>query len=977
MAADTEQAPNAAQKARIFISYSRKDLAFADRLEAMLKARGFEALIDRTEIYAFEDWWKRIESLIVKADTIIFVLSPDAVASEICAKEVAFAASLNKRFAPLVCRRVEDSAVPEELRRLHFIFFDDPARFDTSADDLTEALRTDIDWIRQHTEFGEQARRWAVAGRPGPRGLLLRSPVLEAAERWIASRPHDAPAPTEETQAFVAESRRGASRRRNIVTGSLAAGLLVALVLAGIAYWQRGLAVAAERAAQAQRKLADEQRDLAERRRVAALAQLASSEQLRGNEDTAIRLAVHATRLDMRLDPQHGATSLGRTALAVALWQSNAELTLSEGRVGGDSWASFSPDGRQIVTASDNNVALIWDSATGKELRSLRGHEQSIYRALFSPDGKRIITASFDATVRIWNATTGELITILKGHDDAVLSASFSPDGKRVVTSSMDRTIRLWESESGKLIATLPKQANGVSCAVFSPDGKRFVTTTSDENGLDVVQIWDIASLKLILTIHTYKGSVHSVAFSNDGLRIITADGFDNGAEIYDVRTGRRINVIDDSKNTGRLNSVEFSRDDRYVVTASADGSARVWELASGKQTFSVQGNEPLTSAAFSPDSMHILTTSSHAVARIWRLPTGHQLTSLSGNRSATFTSAKFSFDGTKIVASSVDDHAYVWDAVTSKQLFVLNGHYSPVTCAAFSPDGRRIATASGEYHSASGWSLSNPTGAQIDDTGRIWDATTGKELLILKGLGDIVSWISFSPDASRVATASWDGTVRIWDATTGKQLLMTTDKYYLFSVGFNSDGSRLVAAGVSNTKIWDATSGESIEVLPSGATKFATFDPTHPRVVVVSDMTATVWDTGLKQEMVTLRGHTGQVNYAQFSLDGSRIVTASDDATARIWDATSGAEIAVLAGHDKSVKTAEFSPDASRMVTASEDGTVRVWDVRLATESAAALIAGVCLQRMRGLTILNRDEMRMAGYTDDTAEIDVCQGVE
>ena len=257
-AAQTAVAP----KAKIFISYSRKDMAFADRLEAALKMRGFEPLIDRTEIYAFEDWWKRIKALISGADTVVFVLSPDAIASDVALKEVAHAASLNKRFAPIVCRRVEDGAVPEPLRRLNFIFFDDPVRFEVSADLLADALRSDIGWIRQHTEFGEVARRWAAAGRPS--ALLLRTPVLEEAEHWIASRPRGAPEPTAETQAFVAGSRRGATRRRNILTGSLAAGLIVALALAGLAYWQRGIAVEQQRVANEQRQLAEQQRQRAE-----------------------------------------------------------------------------------------------------------------------------------------------------------------------------------------------------------------------------------------------------------------------------------------------------------------------------------------------------------------------------------------------------------------------------------------------------------------------------------------------------------------------------------------------------------------------------------------------------------------------------------------------------------------------------------------------------------------------------------------
>src|SRR5207253_4992264 len=114
-------------------------------------------------------------------------------------------------------------------------------RFDQSADRLAEALNTDIAWIRQHTEFGEQARRWSLANKSS--GLLLRSPVLEQAEHWIAARPRGAPAPTEETRAYISQSRQATTRRRNILTGSLAAGLVLALGLAAVAYWQRGVAV--------------------------------------------------------------------------------------------------------------------------------------------------------------------------------------------------------------------------------------------------------------------------------------------------------------------------------------------------------------------------------------------------------------------------------------------------------------------------------------------------------------------------------------------------------------------------------------------------------------------------------------------------------------------------------------------------------------------------------------------------------------
>jgi hypothetical protein len=223
-------------KTSVFISYSRKDMAFADRLDVALKERGFDVLIDRQEIYPFEDWWKRIENLIVKADTVIFVLRPDAVASDICTKEVDFAASLNKRFAPIVCRRVEDNATPEPLRNLNFVFFDDPAQFDASVGRLAEALQTDIAWIRKHTDYGEAARRWQAGGPTG--GLLLRSPVLEDAERWLASQPWNAPEPTESIRSYVIESRKRARASQWFRRGALT--LVGTVVLVGLAaFWEQ------------------------------------------------------------------------------------------------------------------------------------------------------------------------------------------------------------------------------------------------------------------------------------------------------------------------------------------------------------------------------------------------------------------------------------------------------------------------------------------------------------------------------------------------------------------------------------------------------------------------------------------------------------------------------------------------------------------------------------------------------------------
>ena len=145
---------------KVFISYSRKDAAFADRVWDALKERGFLAAIDHDEIFSLEKWWDRLKTLMLQADTVVFVVSPNSIASKVALNEVEFASSMNKRFAPIIWRRVEeDSKVPEKIREYNFIFFDDESQFPSSMDRLVEALNTDIDWLRLHTEYGQAARK--------------------------------------------------------------------------------------------------------------------------------------------------------------------------------------------------------------------------------------------------------------------------------------------------------------------------------------------------------------------------------------------------------------------------------------------------------------------------------------------------------------------------------------------------------------------------------------------------------------------------------------------------------------------------------------------------------------------------------------------------------------------------------------------------------------------------------------------------
>ena len=255
-------------------------------------------------------------------------------------------------------------------------------------------------------------------------------------------------------------------------------------------------------------------------------------------------------------------------------------------------------------------------------------------------------------------------------------------------------------------------------------------------------------------------------------------------------------------------------------------------------------------------------------------------------------------------------------------QVAVLSGHGGLVYTAAYSPDGTRIVTASS------------------DKTARIWDAVTGAEITVLSGHGDIVSTAAYSPDGRRIVTASSDKTARIWDAVTGAQLaVLSGHGDAVASAGYSPDGRRIVTASDDKTaRIWDAATGAQLAVLSghSDHVASAAYSPDGRRIVTASsDKTARIWDAASGAQLAVLSGHSDHVNSAAYSPDGRRIVTASYDKTARIWDAATAAQLAVLSGHSFAVLSATYSPDGRRIVTASGDKTARLWDAATTAQLA------------------------------------------
>jgi len=278
-------------------------------------------------------------------------------------------------------------------------------------------------------------------------------------------------------------------------------------------------------------------------------------------------------------------------------------------------------------------------------------------------------------------------------------------------------------------------------------------------------------------------------------------------------------------------------------------------------------------------------------------------------------SACSFSPDGKRIISASWDKTLRIWDAETGDETKVLRGHTRGVNACSFSPDGKRII--SGSY----------------DNTLRIWDAETEEKIKVLRGHTDGVLACSFSPDGKRIISGSYDNTLCIWDAETEEKIkVLRGHTSGVNACSFSPDGRSIISGSDDNTLcIWDAENGEEIKVLRGHIKSVyaCSFSPDGKRLISGSyDNTMRIWDAETGEEIKVLRGHTRSVYYSSSSPDGKMITSvASGDKTLQVWDAETGEEIKVLSGHTDSVITCSFSPDGKRIVSTSLDKTLRIWD--------------------------------------------------
>jgi WD40 repeat protein len=502
---------------------------------------------------------------------------------------------------------------------------------------------------------------------------------------------------------------------------------------------------------------------------------------------------------------------------------------------------AFSPDGKWLVSGSHPASIRVWDSATGQQVRQLSNDGQATCSLAFTPDGKMLAAGGDWGLIHLYDPATDKAPRLLKGHKGVVWAVAFSPDGKTLASVGQDETFRLWDSTTGKEVRQFRGHDGRITAVAFAPDGKLLASGGQDD---DSVRLWDPATGKELRALTGHRGSVVTLAFSPDGKTL--ASGAGNVLRLWELAAGKEL--VSHSGHVKEVHRLAISPDGKMLASSSADHSARLWDLATGKEVRCFPCSRFHASVAFSSDGKTLAVGSGEGNGNevsktvLWDPDTGTERLTVEGTRPATFTA-----NGKAFAVGNHDHDLLLLDANRGTTIHRLN-HRATVTAVAAFSDGMTLAS--------------------VDSWGDryLWNVDNGKVRLRLRnqtGRAHELRAVAVSPDGKLVATSDQERRIELWDSTTGETVKVLG--------GHKADGER-------------REFGREGRIL--GALNALAFSPDGRSLAsAAEDDAVIVWEVATGAKRLVLRGPGDRMNSVLFTPDGRRLVSSGIEGTILVWD--------------------------------------------------------------------------------------------
>jgi WD40 repeat protein len=633
-------------------------------------------------------------------------------------------------------------------------------------------------------------------------------------------------------------------------------------------------------------------------------------------------------------------------------WTQQPRLILPVGH-SGKVEATFSPDGKKILTLGDDGTAKIWDANAGYMMADLMGHKTAINTAVFSPDGSRIITISDDNIIKVWSNTGDFLHTIEIGKE--ILSCFFHHDGQNLIVIFHHDLLTersAWSLSSGKQLFTiseseihLPDGKKGTAPPIlaYSADGKLIALAEGFHASPDtmIIVLLDALTGKRLDTLEGIVPDFSSFEFSADG-KFIAAQCRKSVARngLYLMRwelSTRKLRQTFSSEEpiVQEYRFIQTISNKALIVILASDeenGLITTWDFSSGGQLHKIQvPDRRSVSYRFGPGNLTLLITNdkTHST-QLWNLLTGQAMTSTIHANEYVYgwqdQSKKLPAKNSKYFAAFDGTMLRIWDLSSGKQLHTLT-HGAKIKSVEFTEKDKAVFV------------------TDADNRAYIWDMASGKLIRSIRPAEDI-GIIQLSPNLRYLAVTTKDSTknrqeddptqiVSLWSMTTGDLSCSFEIKGDKIKIRFIPGSESLVVEYTIGenenpvSELRDIKTGKLLTDFRGKAAYINTaiFSPDANSILTTSnDPSARIWDARSGRLLFALKGHSGILHSAQFSSDGKQIITASDDSTAKVWDVATKALLRTLSGHGDAVIAARFSENGNYILTATEQDC-NIWD--------------------------------------------------